>query len=98
MQPRGHRGQVPVTRLHECRELADWCHGFAAWIWDRLSLYLCSTAVINTRTDPIALIASAVQRQLPYLDNPRAEAVADTVLRSMKAAGPRIWKVPPERE
>jgi len=47
-------------------------------------------AVIKTRADLLALVAWAVRRQLPYLDDHQAKAVAGTVLRSMKGAGLRI--------
>lgn len=42
---------------------------------------------IRTRDDLLLLIADAVRLQLTYLDRGQAMAVADTVLRSFKAAG-----------
>jgi len=42
---------------------------------------------IRTRDDLLLLIADAVRLQLTYLPRDQAMAVADTVLRSFKAAG-----------
>ena len=42
---------------------------------------------IRTRDDLLLLIADAVRLQLTYLPREQALAIADTVLRSFKAAG-----------
>lgn len=47
---------------------------------------------IKNRDDLIRLIAQAVRLQLGYLDEKKALAVADTILRSFKAAGLAIRK------
>jgi hypothetical protein len=41
----------------------------------------------RTRDDLMRIIAAAIRLQLRYLPQEQAEAVADTILRSMKAAG-----------
>lgn len=42
---------------------------------------------IRTREDLLELIADSVRLQMTYLGQKEARAVADTVLRSFKAAG-----------
>ena len=43
-----------------------------------------------TRDDLIRLIAGSLKRSLTYLNSSQAEAMADSVLRDLKAAGLRI--------
>ncbi len=45
---------------------------------------------VRTREDLVELIAESVRLNLRYLSSKEAQAVADTVLRSFKAAGLRI--------
>ena len=43
--------------------------------------------LIRTRDDLLELIANALRLQLTYLSEDQALAVADTILRTLKAAG-----------
>jgi hypothetical protein len=55
-----------------------------------------SSLAPRNRDELLDLIAAAIRLQLTYISQDRAKAIADTVLRTMKAAGlsirrPQTW-------
>lgn len=83
-----HEERVGVTPIDHLETAVGVYRKFVPFMF--ASRYLASMRdrqPIRTREDLLRLIAQAVQLQMTYLGQKEALAVADTVLRSFKAAG-----------